>query len=380
MEDVLGKFRQSDLKKTSQEGHPDKKRKHALSFYSLLFPLVFILISSNSFAEVISSRSAITINASTGEILFSKNPTLRRPPASTTKLMTAIVAMETENLSKVVTISQKASHAAPSKAGFKKGERITIEGLLYAALLESANDAAVAIAEAVAGSEKRFVSLMNQKALAIGARDTKFINANGLPGPGQYTTALDLSKILNYALKIPKLREIIGTPEAQVTTKSGRIFNLRSTDELLWSDEKVIGGKTGYTQKAGHCFVGAAQREAKTILVAVLGSPSRKNLWADTEKLISENLWVEGDGNNSFYQEGPNPSSNIADASMSGVGDSFSGPDLAVFQNLKDINLSGSLMGLLQPDVPENLIGSPVFPGAGLGDFFPDYGSRESHF
>jgi D-alanyl-D-alanine carboxypeptidase (penicillin-binding protein 5/6) len=204
--------------------------------------------------------------------------------------MTAIVAIESENLAKVVTISKNASHAAPSKAGFKKGDRVTIEGLLYAALLESANDAAVALAEAMAGSEKRFVSLMNQKALAIGARDTKFINANGLPGSGQYTTALDLSKILNYALKIPRLREIIGTPEAQITTERGRLFYLRSTDKLLWSDEKVIGGKTGYTRKAGHCFVCAAQSESKTILVAVLGSPSRKNLWADTEKLISENL------------------------------------------------------------------------------------------
>jgi D-alanyl-D-alanine carboxypeptidase (penicillin-binding protein 5/6) len=204
--------------------------------------------------------------------------------------MTAIVAVERENLSKVVTISKNASLAAPSKAGFKKGDRVTMEGLLYAALLESANDAAVAIAEAIAGSEKRFVSVMNQKALAIGAKDTKFINANGLPGRGQYTTALDLSKILNYALKIPKLREIIGTPEAQIATERGRIFYLRSTDELLWSDKKVIGGKTGYTQKAGHCFVCAAQREEKMILVAVLGSPSRKNLWADAEKLIAENL------------------------------------------------------------------------------------------
>jgi D-alanyl-D-alanine carboxypeptidase (penicillin-binding protein 5/6) len=204
--------------------------------------------------------------------------------------MTAIVAIENENLSKVVTISRNASQAAPSKAGFKRGDRVQIEGLLYAALLESANDATVALAEAIAGSEKRFVSLMNQKALAIGARDTRFINSNGLPGWGQYTTALDLTKILNYALKIPKLREIIGTPVAQITTENGMVLNLRSTDKLLWSDEKVIGGKTGYTRMAGHCIVCAAQSETKTILVAVLGSPSRRNLWTDTKILISRNL------------------------------------------------------------------------------------------
>ena len=277
-----------------------------------LFPLVFILISSNCFAETIKSRAALTLDASTGEILFSKNPNLRLPPASTTKLMTAIVAIENENLSKVVTISKNASHAVPSKVGFKKGDRITIEGLLYAALLESANDAAVALAEAIAGSEKRFVSLMNQKAFVIGAKDTRFINPNGLPGSGQYTTALNLSKILNYALKIPKLREIIGTTEAQITTESGRIFYLKSTDQLLWSDEKVIGGKTGYTQKAGHCFVGAAQREAKTIVVAVLGSPSRKHLWADTEKLISENLQGGSAMGISFAIAGEAPASKAA--------------------------------------------------------------------
>jgi len=256
----------------------------------LLLLLVFILVSSDCFAEMIKSRAAITIDASTGEILFSKNSKRRLPPASTTKLMTVILAVENEDLSKVVKISKKASHAAPSKAGFKEADRVTIEGLIYAALLESANDATVALAEAIAGSEKRFVSLMNQKALAIGARDTKFINSNGLPGSGQYTTALDLSKILNYALKIPKLREIIGTPVAQITTENGRVFYLRSTDKLLWSDEKVIGGKTGYTRKAGHCFVCAAQSETKTILVAILGSPSRRDLWTDTKILISRNL------------------------------------------------------------------------------------------
>jgi len=249
-----------------------------------------MLVSSNCFAEIIKSRAALTMDASTGEILFSKNSNRRLAPASTTKLMTAIVAIENENLSKVVTISKKAARAPHSKAGFKEGNQITMEGLLYAALLGSANDAAVALAEAIAGSEQRFVLLMNEKALSIGAADTKFINATGLPGPGQYTTALDLSKILNYALRLSKLREIIGTPEAKITTEKGKVFYLSSTDKLLWSDEKIIGGKTGYTRRAGHCFVCAAQDGTRTILVVILGSPSRKNLWMETEKLVSRNL------------------------------------------------------------------------------------------
>ena len=271
-------------------GQTNPKRRQDYLFFWALSLLVFLLISPNCFAASIKSRAALAIDASTGEILFSKNPNWRLPPASTTKLMTAIMAIENGNLSKVVTISKKASHATPSRSGFKEGDQVTIEKLLYAALLESANDAAIAIAEAIAGSETRFVLLMNEKALSIGARDTKFINATGLPGSGQYTTAFDLSKIFSYALRFPKLREIMGTPVAIITTETGKVFYLRSTDRLLWSDEKIIGGKTGYTLKAGHCFVCAAQGETRTILVAVLGSPSRKSLWTDTEKLISTNL------------------------------------------------------------------------------------------
>jgi len=271
-------------------GPANQKRKQAISFSLLLSFLVSILVSSNCFAEIVKSRAALTIDATTGEILFSKNEHWRLPPASTTKLMTAIVAIENEDLSKVVTISKKASRAPHSKAGFKKGDQITVEGLIYAALLKSANDAAVALAEAIAGSEQRFVPLMNKKALSIGAQDTKFINATGLPGAGQYTTALDLSKILSYALRLSKLREIIATPEAKVTNEKGKVFHLRSTDKLLWSDEKIIGGKTGYTRRAGHCFVGAAHDEIRTILVAILGSPSRRNLWMETENLLSRNL------------------------------------------------------------------------------------------
>jgi D-alanyl-D-alanine carboxypeptidase len=228
------------------------------------------------------------MNASTEKILYAKNPNSLLPPASTTKLMTAIVAIENKNLSEVVTISNNASHVPPSKAGFKEGDKVTIEGLLYAALLKSANDAAVALAEAVAGSEEAFVHLMNKKAIAIGAMNTKFINSTGHPGPSQHITALDLSRIMRYAIKYPKLKEIIGTPTAHVSTEKGETLFIKNTDKLLWSNEEVIGGKTGYTLRAKHCFVCAAEHKTKKIIVAVLGSPSRKNLWRETEKLIAK--------------------------------------------------------------------------------------------
>ena len=256
-------------------------------FFFLLIPLLSV---SDGLAAKGHSRAVVAIDAATGVILFSQNANHRLPPASTTKLITAIVALENEPLSKVVTISRNAAQVGPSKVGFKEGDRITVEGLLYAALMESANDAAVALAEGVAGSEKQFVQLMNKKAMAIGATNTRFVNPHGLPGAGQHTTALDLSKIMNCAMSYPKLREIVGTPETQIATEGGKTFFLRSTDKLLWSNGKVIGGKTGYTRKARHCFVGAARNETKTVIVALLGSPSRKSLWAEAEKLITRAL------------------------------------------------------------------------------------------
>jgi len=251
---------------------------------SLLFIFHFSLPTAS--AGEVSSRAAVVIDASTGKVLYAKNPDLKLAPASTTKLMTAIVTIENADLKDIVTISRNASHVSPHKAGFKAGDRVSIEKLLYAALLGSANDAAVALAEGVAGSEARFVEMMNKKAASIGASNTQFINPNGLPGPGQHITASDLSKIMTYALKYPKLREIIGTRVAEISTQNGHSIFLKNTNRLLWSDDELVGGKTGYTRKARHCFVCAAERQGDTVVVAVLGSPSRSDLWKESETLI----------------------------------------------------------------------------------------------
>jgi D-alanyl-D-alanine carboxypeptidase (penicillin-binding protein 5/6) len=253
---------------------------------------IFSPFLSTTFSQTINSRSAIVMDMSTEKLLYAKNPERRLPPASTAKLMTAIVAMEKADLSDVVTISKNASQVRPSKVGFEKGDKVTVEKLLYAALITSANDAAVALAEAVAGSEKHFVHLMNQKATSIGAKDTKFINSTGLPGAQQYTTALDLSRIMRCALGYPKIKEIIGTPTAELLTEKGKILFLKNTDELLWSDENLIGGKTGYTFRGGHCFVCAAERENEEIIIVLLGSPSRRHLWKETEILIDKGFQI----------------------------------------------------------------------------------------
>jgi D-alanyl-D-alanine carboxypeptidase (penicillin-binding protein 5/6) len=209
--------------------------------------------------------------------------------------MTAIVTIENANLGDVVRISKNASRVASLKAGLREGDEATVETLLYAALMESANDAAAALAEAVADSEGQFVHLMNMKAIAIGVRDTQFINSHGLPGPGQYTTAFDLAMIMRHALRYPKLREIIKTRVTDVSTEKRDSLLLKNTNKLLWSDEDLIGGKTGYTRKARHCFVGAAERNSETVVVALLGTPTRDTLWKETDKLIDRGFLVLAD-------------------------------------------------------------------------------------
>jgi D-alanyl-D-alanine carboxypeptidase (penicillin-binding protein 5/6) len=263
-----------------------------LPFALILTCIIAYFHASVAYAETIRSRSAIVVDASTGKTLYAKKPNLRLRPASTVKLMTAIVALEHAQLTDIATVSKRAVGVAPSKVGLKAGDKVSIETLLYAALVKSGNDAATVIAEAVAGSERRFVRLMNRKAFAIGATNTKFKNPHGLPAAGQYTTVSDLSKIMTYALTYSRLRDIIGTRVVEVLTENGHTIFLKNTNKLLWSDDDLIGGKTGYTRRARHCFVGAAERGKSKVIVAVLGSPNRKTLWKESEKLIHEGLEV----------------------------------------------------------------------------------------
>jgi len=271
--------------KVKSERSKVRRRGIYISASALLLTLCFSLFAIAS-AEEIQSRAAVVMDAVTGRVLYAKNPELRLLPASTTKLMTALVVIEKAKLTDVVTVSQRAAAAPPTRAGLKAGDKITIETLLYAALMKSANDAAVALAEGVAGSEEEFVRLMNRKAMAIGANDTHFINANGLPGKGQYITAYDLSKIMRQAIKYPVLKEILGTRITEISTETGKTMFIKNTNRLLWSDDELLGGKTGYTNQARHCFVCFGERDRDTLVVALLGSPRRDLLWKETEELL----------------------------------------------------------------------------------------------
>ena len=262
--------------------------------FAVFLLLAFCGLPSNADAAEIRSKSAVAIEASTGRVLYGKNPNLRLPPASTTKLMTAMVVLDRVALSDTVVISEGAATVSPIKAHFRAGEKVTVETLLSAAMIKSANDAAYALAEGVGGTEDRFVDLMNQKAIALGLSDTRFINATGLPGHGQYTTGYDLAKMLRHALRYPLIKEIINTKASRISTEDGRAIFIKNSNRLLWADESMLGGKTGYTREAKHCFVCASEHADETVITAVMGAPSREILWKESEVVMEKGFAVIG--------------------------------------------------------------------------------------
>ncbi len=228
----------------------------------------------------INARSAIVIEYETGNILYEKNAYRKRPMASTTKIMTAIVALESCSLDEDVLISGKAAHMGGSVMGIKEGSTIKLIDLLYGMLICSGNDAAVAIAEHVGGSVEGFSELMNRKAIEIGAFSTSFSNPHGLDAENHYTTAYDLAKMARYALKNDVFNEIVKTKEY---VYNGR--TLRNTNEMLVGYDGADGVKTGYTGLAGRCLVTSVTKSDMRFISVVLFCDS-KNLRTSSSRQI----------------------------------------------------------------------------------------------
>ncbi len=254
---------------------------------ALFLLLIFHFSLLTSYADDVSARAAVVIEGTSGNILYAKNPNVKLFPASTTKLVTAMVVLDRMDPESVVTISEEAARTPSVSPHLRTGEKLKIKDLLNIALIRSVNSAAVALAESVSGSEEAFAKLMNEKALSIGAENTRYVNASGLPGDGQYITAYDLSLIMKESLRYPMIREIINTRAQQVYTEGGRKISVKNTNHLLWSDEDVVGGKTGYTRAAKHCFVCAGQKGDKVLIAAVLGESVRSELWHDASTLLA---------------------------------------------------------------------------------------------
>jgi D-alanyl-D-alanine carboxypeptidase (penicillin-binding protein 5/6) len=230
------------------------------------------------------AKTAALMEMRTEKILWAKNPDLQRPPASTVKILTALIALDRVPLKEIVTVSIGATAHKSSTVALRDGERLTVEDLLYALLLQSSNDAALALASHVGGSTSKFVQIMNQKARFDGALHSKFFNSTGMPQRGQLTTARDLAVITRIAMANPDFRRIVATKSYRwkSSTREGALDN---SNELLKSYDGAIGVKTGSTREAGHCLVAAAQRRDETLIAVILGS-QEKYVWRDAKNLL----------------------------------------------------------------------------------------------
>jgi serine-type D-Ala-D-Ala carboxypeptidase (penicillin-binding protein 5/6) len=234
----------------------------------------------------INARAAVVLDGQSGKILYAKNPNTKLQPASTTKLVTAMVVLDRLDPDSIVVVSKGAARIPTGKPRLRVGEKLTVRDLLSLALIRSVNSAAVALAEAVSEDEEEFSELMNEKARAIGAENTVFINASGLPGEGQHITAYDLTLIMKEALRYPVIRDIVNTRENRIYTEKGRGLAVRNTNHLLWNEDDVVGGKTGYTRSAGHCLAFAVQKGEGVMVASILGETARGNIWNDSTSLL----------------------------------------------------------------------------------------------
>lgn len=254
----------------------------------LLVRLLSILVlslplSAHAYHIPVTAKAAIIMDADTGEVLWSKNPHLKLQPASTTKVLTGIVAIERSSMTRLCEVSKQAAGTQASRINLRPGDELPVRDLLYALLLKSANDAGVVLAENIGGSVDRFAKLMNAKAKAIGAFDSNFVNPHGLPARGQYTTAYDLSLMLRYAIQKPEFTQVALTKEYMIDMEHRRPIKLKNHNRLLWQEDGAGAGKTGYTRAARHCYVGEVTKNGAHLIVAVLGSRAP---WRDVQLLI----------------------------------------------------------------------------------------------
>lgn len=255
-----------------------------ISAVLIIFDFGIIPVSAEGDVPGTSAQAAVVIEQQSGRVLYSHGADWELPMASTTKIMTALVALKcAENFEDVVEVSETAASVEGSSMYLEKGEKITIENLLYGLMLLSGNDAAVAIAEKIGGSTERFVEMMNETAAELGLMHTHFDNPNGLPSDTHYTTALELAKITKAAMDIPKFCEIVSTKTKNIPWE-GKEYDRTMTNhnKLLGSLEGCVGVKTGFTKAAGRCLVSAVTRNDMTLICVTLNDP---NDWTDHTSL-----------------------------------------------------------------------------------------------
>ncbi len=251
--------------------------------FILILILFFPLCLSAAEPEGITAPSYLLVSMDNFDIIAGKDYHKRLPPASTTKIMTTLLAIERLMGSETIIPGKEVSSISASRMNLIPGRGYKSMDLMKGAMVESANDAAYALAVHIGGTESSFADMMNEKARTLGAIDTNFKNASGLPVDDQYSTVYDLAIIFREALLSPKFRELIGMQYFLFQDDKRRV-QYRNHNRLLFCFEPAIGGKTGYTRKARHCYVGAFEKDGKVYILTMLGSNA---LWTDTVKILS---------------------------------------------------------------------------------------------
>lgn len=264
----------------------------------LLMMEISIRVQAEGTPENLYARSAVLMDADTGRILFGKNDNEVMPMASTTKIMTLLVTLEHADLDEIVEVSERAASMPDVQLHIREGERYRLQDLCYSLMLESHNDSAVAIAEHVGGTVEGFAAMMNQKAKHLGCYHTYFITPNGLDAEDEHgkhsTTARDLARIMRCCIKNETFLSITREPSWTFTDMDGnRSFTVQNKNAFLQMMEGALTGKTGFTNEAGYCYVGALERGEKRLITVVLacGWPNHKTWkWMDTKALMNYGL------------------------------------------------------------------------------------------
>ncbi|MFZ7103333.1 MAG: D-alanyl-D-alanine carboxypeptidase family protein [Peptococcaceae bacterium] len=259
-------------------------------FFLILLTTVFVFtnISGIFAAPDIYGEAYILIDGKSGQVLLEHEIHKKLHPASTTKILTTIIALEKSKLSDIVTISKNVPLVEGTKVYLREGEKITLEKLLNAVMLHSANDAALAVAEHIAGTQEKFAGLMNEKAQEIGAKESTFVNPHGLTDENHLTTAYDLALLARYAMQNPQFRELAAK---KVYDWEGEEWQTRliNKNKFLWRMDEATGVKMGYTSEAKYTVVASAQKDNRELIAVILGSNDNR-IWDDARDLLNYGL------------------------------------------------------------------------------------------
>jgi len=258
---------------------------------ALLATLAFSLLPFASAHATISTsaKAAILVDANTGKVLYKKNDTAQRAVASTQKLLTALLIAEAGDLDKEITITLSDTQCEPFKLYIKPGQTYTRRELLHALMIRSSNDVARALARDNAGSVEAFARKMTRRMQELGGTSSNFLNPNGLPAAGQYSTARDMARVARMAYRNPTLRQIMGTKNYNFRFSSGKVVPLRNTNRLLRTYSFCNGMKTGYTHAAGHCLISSGSHNGRDVIAVVLGS-TKGVVAQESAKLLAHGL------------------------------------------------------------------------------------------